>query len=181
MHLPINMLLTGQVLVMSANKEQIGLLQATVGIVSLYGNYPAVFINTLSAYRRSELNNNCPNYCENYNHIVWKPVFLWLSSELVRTVGFVAFTGVRTKQYCRWWLGLASVSTACVYGTCSNCDTLPFFSALLIPDVTWQPESLSVSPESGAYMGQYAWSGGSIGSRWKVIQGPTWQLPQLCW
>ena len=39
--------------------------------------------------------------------------------------------------------------------TCCIVVTLPFFSALLIPDVTWQPESPSVSPECDAYLGQY--------------------------
>lgn len=32
-----------------ANKEQIGLLQATMGIVALYGHLPAVLINPFSA------------------------------------------------------------------------------------------------------------------------------------
>lgn len=120
--------------------------------------------------------------------VLWNVELNWnlhhKKSTLVGTVGFVTFKGVKTNKYRHQWIGLASVSTACVYETWCLCDTLPSFSAMMIPDVTWQPQPLSVSPEYSAYLGQYvheAMDQSGHSHHWKVIQGPTWQLRQLCW
>ena len=102
------------------HQEQIGLLKGTEVIVALNGHLSARWplVDTLSADSESELNQNDLNSFLKLMRNARKPGFASLNHKLVRAVGFATITGPKSNKYCLWRLGFASVSTACVRGTC---------------------------------------------------------------